>query len=449
MSKSAISASRFKTINIHPLDENRNAVDLTSSILAVSYFENILEPAITMQVVVASSSSLLNLIPIRGGEKVNFEIEVGEDEFTLLEESAMYVYMVSGVDATRMRETFTLHLASREYFANETQRCFKRYEKETISTHVKDILTDKVNGLGTDKEIFVEDTLTKYAFIANSRKPFSVLQWLAPKSISLAPGEKGNSGKKENDSNFNAKAKGIVGFLFFENKDGFHYKSIDHLVSKTEIGMHSSNSKDIKEFFYAGQMPEMEQTESDIISWNMDKNMDLRKALRIGMYSNFSYYFDSNTHQVTRFKYSLKDEIDRDTAPKLGGAGEIVVSPFADKPSRVLFKISDHGTLEKSAGLQDSGSDDADMAKSFARSNLLFTQALNILVPLNINLKVGDVIYCEFKAIEGGQANFADPEMSGNYLIRELRHSFVPNQNTTSLKLMRDSYGLYGGDEDQ
>jgi len=103
--------------------------------------------------------------------------------------------------------------------------------------------------------------------------------------------------------------------------------------------------------------------------------------------------------------------------------------------------------MEKSAGTEDSGTDDADMAKSFARYNLLFTQALNILVPLNVNLKVGDVIYCEFKAIEGGEANFADPEMSGNYLIRELRHSFVPNQNTTSLKLMRDSYGLYG-DED-
>ena len=446
MSKSAISASRFKTINIQPLDEDKNAVDLTSSIIAVSYFENILEPSITMQVVVASSSSLFNLIPIRGGEKVNFEIEVGEEEFTLLEESAMYVYMVSGMDATRMRETFTLHLASEEYFRNETQRCYRKYEKETISTHVKDILNDKQNGLGTDKEIFVEDTFTKYAFTANGRKPFGVLQWLGPKSISLAPGEKGNSGKKEKDSNFSAKAKGIAGFLFFENKDGFHYKSIDHLVSKTEIGMHSSNSKDIEQFFYAGQMPEMEQTSSDIMSWNMDKNMDLRKALRIGMYSNFSYYYDTNTNQLTGYRYSLKEELDK--SPKLGGAGEIVVgSAFADSPSRVLFKISDHGTLEKSAGTEDSGSDDADMAKSLSRYNLLFTQSLNILVPLNIKLKVGDVIYCEFKAIEGGEANFADPEMSGNYLIRELRHSFVPNQNTTSLKLMRDSYGLYG-DED-
>ena len=442
MSLTSVSALRFKTINIQPLDEGKELVDLTSNVLSVSYFENILEPAITMHIQLASSSSLYNLIPIRGGEKVNFEIEIGNDDFTLLEESAMYVYMVSGLDATRMRETFTLHLASREYFTNETQRCYKKYEKETISTHVKDILNDKEKGLGTDKEIFVEDTFTKYAFTANGRKPFGVLQWLGPKSISLAPGEKGNSGK-----DYSAKAKGIAGFLFFENKDGFHYKSIDSLVSKTEIGMHSSNSKDILEFFYAGQMPEMEQTAADIISWNMDKNMDLRKALRIGMYSNFTYFYDTNSNKLTGYRYSLKDELDNTTAPRLGADGELVGSIFADSPSRVLFKISDHGTMEKSAGTEDSGSDDADMAKSFARYNLLFTQALNILVPLNVKLKVGDVIYCEFKAIEGGEANFADPEMSGNYLIRELRHSFVPNQSTTSLKLMRDSYGLYG-DED-
>ena len=443
MSLTSVSALRFKTINIQPLDEDKDAIELSNSVLAVSYFENILEPCITMQVVIASSSSLLNLIPIRGGEKVNFEIEVGNDEFTLLEESAMYVYMVSGLDATKMRETFTLHLASEEYFTNETKRCFKKYEKETISTHVKDILTDKSqNGLGTDKEIFVEDTFTKYAFTANGRKPFGVMQWLGPKSISLVPGEKGNSGK-----DYSAKAKGIAGFLFFENKDGFHYKSIDSLVSKTEIGMHSSNSKDILEFFYAGQMPEMEQTAADIISWNMDKNMDLRKALRIGMYSNFTYFYDTKTNKLTGYRYSLKDELDNTTAPRLGADGELVGSIFADSPSRVLFKISDHGTMEKSAGTEDSGTDDADMAKSFARYNLLFTQSLNILVPVNIKLKVGDVIYCEFKTINSDKSNFADPEMSGNYLIRELRHSFVPNQSTTSLKLMRDSYGLYGGDD--
>ena len=94
-----------------------------------------------------------------------------------------------------------------------------------------------------------------------------------------------------------------------------------------------------------------------------------------------------------------------------------------------------------------SGRDDGDVAKSFSRYNLLFTQALNILVPCNTKLKVGDVIYCEFPKTEGGESKEVDPEVSGNYIIRELRHHISANQNTSSLKLMRDSYGLYGPDQ--
>ena len=109
--------------------------------------------------------------------------------------------------------------------------------------------------------------------------------------------------------------------------------------------------------------------------------------------------------------------------------------------------MSDHGVLEKGAGLDTSGRDHADMAKSFSRYNLLFTQAINILVPLNIDLKVGDVIYCEFPyKNKGGDSDEMDPQISGYYLIRELRHHFTANQNSTSLKLMRDSYGVYGPD---
>ena len=37
-----------------------------------------------------------------------------------------------------------------------------------------------------------------------------------------------------------------------------------------------------------------------------------------------------------------------------------------------------------------------------------------------------------------------DAEQSGNYLIKEVRHHFEGNQMVSSLKLVRDSYGLYG-----
>ena len=48
---------------------------LVPNILSIDYFENILEPAIAMEMRLTSDNSLYNIIPIRGGEKVNIELE--------------------------------------------------------------------------------------------------------------------------------------------------------------------------------------------------------------------------------------------------------------------------------------------------------------------------------------------------------------------------------------
>ena len=178
----------------------------------------------------------------------------------------------------------------------------------------------------------------------------------------------------------------------------------------------------------------------------MRKNIDLRGALKVGMYCNQFYYYNTQSNELSLYNYKLKEEIKN--ATKLGTEESITVnSQFADVPTRSMFRTSDHGTLNPSGSLTESQSDsggDAILAKSVSRINLLFTQALNILVPLNINLKAGDFIYCEFPKIEAGQSTDVDDQMSGNYVIREVHHQFIPNKNTSSLLLMRDSYGLYG-----
>lgn len=109
-----------------------------------------------------------------------------------------------------------------------------------------------------------------------------------------------------------------------------------------------------------------------------------------------------------------------------------------------MTRASDHGILDSKGTYEESGRDNVDMAKSFSRYNLLFTQALNMNVPCNINLKAGDIIYAQFPKMEAGSSKEVDSEQSGNYLIKELRHHFSPNELVTSLRLVRDSYGLYG-----
>ena len=86
--------------------------------------------------------------------------------------------------------------------------------------------------------------------------------------------------------------------------------------------------------------------------------------------------------------------------------------------SRLFVRISDHGALGiGTGGLGTSGRDEADMAKSFSRYNALFSQCLNIQIPLNTNIKAGDLINCIFPEMNDGQSTNLDAQVSGNYLI--------------------------------
>ena len=433
----AITGFKWKSCSITPLDGGK-AIELSNSIMMFDYFEDILQPNVTAAMTLVSSYSLVNEVPIRGGEKVDIELvsPFGDSKSSDSFDITLYVYKVSGVDNENSREMIIVHLTTLEHFFNETSRCMKKYFPDVkLSTHVKDILENVLyEGNAEDKkDITVEDTSNTYGFIGSGKKPFHAISWLGTKAVKGSGGVSGDGETGEN--------KGTAGFLFYENNAGFHFRSIDTLVNSSSTNVAFS-------YFYKGKVIETAKLDNNkkIINFNVERNIDLRNALSVGMYSNDTIFYDTYTNKLSKFHYNLQEETKN--ASRLGKQDKILVkSEFANKSSRNLVRLSDHGVLGTDGVITKSNIDDGVMAKSFSRYNLLFTQALNILVPCNTKLKVGDVIYCEFPKMEGGKPTDIDSEMSGNYIIRELRHHIASNQNTTSLKLMRDSYGVYGPDE--
>jgi len=428
----AVSGLRYQSVTIASLDGTKR-IDITNSILGIDYYEDILSPCITMTIDLMNTYSIFNGLPIRGGESVAMEIETVFGNFRLDGEKAMFVTKLSGLDAQRTNESFTLHLTSKEALQNETVRCCTKYNNANINTHVEDILK-KV--LQTSKIGQIEKTSNTYSFIGNNKKPFHILTWLGPKSIS-AYSKSGNSGKE---------AKGTSGFLFYENIDGFNFRSIDSLVSNTQIQNSSSDKENIFKYTFDGigaiQANDLSNN-FKILNYNYEKNIDLMKSLRVGMYINKTYFYDMYNQELKIYKYSLKEELKN--ATKLGANESIAASEqFGNSITRIMTRASDHGILDSKGTFTESGRDNADMSKSFSRYNLLFTQALNINIPCNVKLKAGDIIYAQFPQMESAQTGEVDKEQSGNYLIKELRHHFSPNEMLTSLRLVRDSYGLYG-----
>lgn len=411
----------------------------SSSVLFLDYYEDLLSPSIMITAQIMSSSSILNILPIRGGESVELSVKTAFGDFDFQGERSLYVYKVSGITQDTVSETFTLNLISREGITNETIRCRKRYDG-TIDQSVKKILEDV---LETDRfeSSNIEQTANSYSFIGNQKKPFHILTWLGPKSI-----PQGTSPTNTSGDGLSSEAKGVAGFLFYENKDGFNFKSVESLVKNTQSG--TSNSKNIVKYYYT-QITETHSpiNEYRILNYNFEKNTDLLKNLRVGMYANATYFYNLYENKLKVITYKLKNEIQN--ASLLAADANVAISDeLGDSISRIMVRTSDIGVMDNrdgTSGITDTTPmrDETDMAKSTSRYNLLFTQSLNMVVPCNVNLKVGDVIYAEFPRVQNANKNEADDQQSGNYLIKELRHHMEPTMMVTSLKLIRDSYGLY------
>jgi len=430
----AVGAFRPNYFGIQSLD-GKNKVDITNSLLFFDYFEDLLSPCITAIAQITNSSSLFNILPIRGGEKVAISVDTAFGEFLLDGDNALYVTKVTGLDAQTQNETFTLHMVSLEALSNETSRCEKKYNDATIDIHVKDILKNVLNTKKFDNKN-IEVTSNSYSFISNNKKPFHILTWLGPKSVPTTSGGGGTSGEGEY-----ADAKGTAGFLFYENKDGFNYRSIDSLVSNTQIQNQSADKEKIITYTYTQVIENNTQAnEFKILNYGFEKNQDLMKALRVGMYANKSYFYDLYSNSLDIYKYVLKDEIGN----KLGNNNIAVSDEFGDSISRIMVRVSDRGVLNSNGSISNKLRSGADMAKSYSRYNILFTQALNMVVPCNVSLKIGTIINVMLPRIDSTDNKENDDEQSGNYLIKGLRHHFEGGQMITSLRLIRDSYGLYG-----
>jgi hypothetical protein len=426
----AVGSFKPNYFTIQTLDGS-TTVDVTNSCLFFDYFEDILSPCVTAIAQLMNSSSLFNILPIRGGEKVTISVDTAFGEFVI---DDLYVYKVSNLDAQHSNEMFTLNLVSREGLTNETSRCQTIY-RGNLQTTVTKILKDDLKTKKYKSEN-IEGTSNDYSFIGNNRKPFHVLTWLGPKAVPANGQNSGTSGEE---------ARGTAGFLFYENKDGFNFRSIDSLVSSTKIQTNSADKENIPYYLFT-QVIEENQTKTNfnILNYNYEKNIDLMKSLRVGMYVNKTYFYDLYSNTLDLYTYKVKNQV----KSKLGGAESIAVSDeFGDSISRIMVRTSDRGGLKPDGSVSDKLRSGADMAMSYSRYNLLFTQALNMVVPCNVNLKVGGIIHAEFPRIDRSTNMTSDEEQSGYYLVKELRHHFEGGQMVTSLRLIRDSYGLYSSNK--
>ena len=439
----AVDASIYEKFTVESADGGRT-VDIRQGVVGFVYYENILAPSITATVVVVNTGGTIrgengkmqgiyNGLPLRGGERVIIKIagnSKSNDGLDFSKNVTQYFYVASiqNVDVSAEKELFTLHLVSRESITNQTIRVGRKFPtSQTISDSVSDIIKDY---LKSDKFGTIDQTQNKYGFIGNLKKPFSVITWLASKSVAYnGPGK---------DS--------TAGFLFYETQEGFNFRSIDNLINQDPF---------IEDYTYSPGVVKFDDPRKDfkIIKYSIDRNQDLMGKLQRGAYSSERYYINPVSFKPDIRLFKSTDYMGDDGINNLGD--EKITLPsidddrsLGDLPTRIFVGMLDVGTVEKTTtdkGWNDPAERNADPAKTQAQSmmryNQLMSQIVEITVPLNTNLTAGVVIRCIFPSIDRSKRKSPDVQSSGLYMIRELAHYFDNKGSYTKLKIVRDSSG--------
>jgi hypothetical protein len=442
---SSTRAGNIAKFDIQSTDRSK-IMDISAGVVELSYYENILSNSVSMTTTVVDTgftdSKLGNVgivdgLPLRGGELSDIVVEDSQptpNKLTFKNDNSLYINRVRDISPGTQKDVYYIDFSPREYFANEQSRVVKRYDGN-ISDNIRQILTKPLSngtGLLTQKNVNVDDTLVKYNFIGNDRKPFYVCTWLASKSI---PKEVG-------------KSDGAAGYLFYETYDGYNFRSIDALFNQKY-----GNKNYKKKFIYNNTADKPGEYDSKILSYNIERDIDLGNNLTLGTYSNRSIFFDFYGMDYRVRRYSVDDN--QKDKIVTGGLDEILsVSEEFRKPvSRLMNHVLDVGTLPsgKDANAQldtwkntpDGPTYDATrtMVQSVMRYNQMFLIKINVIIPGDFSLRAGDLVYCDFPGLTVEQNKQVNKESGGIYMIASLCHRVTSRETFTSMTLVRDSFG--------
>ena len=377
---------------------------------SITYFESIKSPAISLSLNFIDVDQLISREGITGGEYLSLRIKVqGYDkEFEIKpDKHLLMLNSVKNVSTSSSKQVATLEFLSVEAIINETSRVNQRFTGNVTDT-VKKLLKNK-KGIETKKNLDSDQATNSYSFVGNLKRPFDTIQWLCSKTQSSKDG---------------------TGFLFFETLDGYVFKSIESLLDGEAVEYKKSETPD-------------ESSGLTILENNLNQTSDIGMSCRMGMYANKTIYINIDNATLKTVDYRI-ESLKLKKPPKLPNGLE-------KSPTRLMLRILDKCALQKGSK-KDEIQKENELAiyqsKSYARANLIFSQSMSVSIPFNPELRAGQMLDLRFplRKNEGDDQDKttygteSDDDVSGKYLISELKHNIADNRANTEVTLIRDAF---------
>lgn len=392
------------------------AQNIVNQVLQIRVYEDIFSPFISGSLIIKESFDFTNLLPLVGEEYLQLKIVTPTIERGVIE-GTFHVYKMS--DKTKFGDRATayeLNFISVESLIDTNKKISKVFSGK-ISDIVNTFVHDKIDGLETNKKIVVENTRNTIKYISNFWSPIKNLSFLAENSIS------------ETQS---------PSFLFFENRDGFNFRSLEKLYKAKPVQQFILDRYTRDSFPQGGNALNILEDYKRIGEVNFITSYDYIDRLRSGMLSSKLISYDSTkkTYTVKNYNASKRFESQNHLNKYPVFSPKVIARSNAQHIlfPRAFETFTSFGDTTNARILQE--------RISFMK--MAESHKIQISVPGRCDYTVGmvvDVTLYQNKPIKktDRQDEIIDKVNSGKYLISAIYHDIKSSGHDCWLELIKDS----------
>ena len=437
-------AGEYEIEEVNLFSSSGNVIPLNSLMIQLVLFEDIFSATMSGQITLIDTNSIVLNLPIIGQEYLSFKIKTaslggegcdpyGNKGIIDYTENVFSIYKIDTRIMEGQSEVIILHFTSSEMMRNNRTRISKSYTN-SIDKIVIDVLQNE-RYLNSKKDLFIEGTTGVRKFVVPNSQPFTFIQKLASEAIS--------------------EKHGSPYFLFYENKDGIHFRSLDGLYNQPIIAEYNTG----KFFHRSGTViRDVLDEYSRPINHQIVQSNDMLSNVRGGLLGANLITHNIYSKKADRKYYGYfenfgdygrlgNNPIYNDN--KIDESGNTVGS-FTDanihlhSTSKVGENDAQHYTDVTTAPYHPNKIENSLLHRQAKLLELRKGISLNLEVHGITNIAVGETINFEMLVVgETHGKSKADPYYSGRYLITQLRHEFdeVPaRKHTIFMSIVKDGY---------
>ena len=421
--------------------------EISNLVQEISIYQSLDTPYMSGSLLLNDADDLSSSLPFLGNERLLFGVRTpGRKKIDFNTHQAVIYNVNKRTQRSDTAQTVIVQFTTLDNYINSFSRISK-YFSRTISEIVEEILRSP-NYLGTKKHVDIDRTAGIKKFIVPNLNPFQTIHTLQREAVSA----------EEDSSNY----------LFYENTDGYHFKSLDSLYGKqrnlvvapkaTYVYQHPASALGTNKNNPEGSL-------ETILHWQIHDSTNSFVNIKTGMYASTLLTHDIFNKNVQKFEYNYENNYYKRNSTNMNkkGHGPIVAltnvkdnQPITKQyQSRTFLHPSGHEVYESSSTnssnkekLLTEGGRSQDWLQEMVSRYVERIENFKLTIETygNTDLTVGDIIEVIIPANKplpkSAGTDLKDRVLSGRYVISELHNLIQPGNkiHTMFMTVMKDSF---------